>query len=79
MSALPTRAARAAFSEKALYGKDQEEIRAMLTSAGFDFDGYPKSFRMGIFLQRLPDFVMVANRIAINFDGQDATTKVERN
>jgi hypothetical protein len=107
-------AARATFSEKALYGKDQAEIRAMLTSAGIDFDSYPKSFRMGAFLQRvmlarpftpqeleripteyrppagtqvtraavqvidMPDFVTVANRVAIIFDEQGATTKVER-
>jgi tRNA(His) guanylyltransferase len=46
-------AARAAFPTKPLQGKDQAEMRAMLTSAGIDFDSYPNSFRMGTFLQRV--------------------------
>jgi len=46
-------AVHAAFPTKPLQGKDQAEMRAMLISAGIDFDSYPKSFRMGTFLQRV--------------------------
>jgi tRNA(His) 5'-end guanylyltransferase len=99
-------AARAAFPAKALHGKDQAEMRTMLTAASIDFDSYPKSFRLGTFLQRvarerpfapeeleripaehrpppgtlvthvavevidMPDFITVANRVAVIFDGQ---------
>jgi tRNA(His) 5'-end guanylyltransferase len=46
-------AAQAKFSHKALYGKEQKAMLAMLTEAGVDFEAaYPASCRRGSFVRR---------------------------
>lgn len=46
-------AAQAQFSHKALYGKDQKAMLAMLAEAGIDFeDAYPSCCRRGSFVRR---------------------------
>lgn len=47
-------AARAEFSAKALQGKDQTAMRAMLAEKGINFDvAYPSNFRRGTWLRRV--------------------------
>lgn len=46
-------AARAHFSHKALHGKDQRDMRAMMAEKGIDFEAaYPASFKWGTWLRR---------------------------
>lgn len=44
--------AQANFSHKALFGKDQKAMLAMLADAGVDFEAFPASFRRGSFVRR---------------------------
>lgn len=44
--------AQANFSHKALFGKDQKAMLAMLADAGVDFETFPASFRLGSFIRR---------------------------
>ena len=47
-------AARSQFSAKALHGKDQSAMRAMLADKGVDFDAaYPVNFRRGTWVRRV--------------------------
>ena len=47
-------AARAHFPHKALHGKDQGHMRAMLTEKGVDFETvYPASFKWGTWVRRV--------------------------
>lgn len=45
-------AAQAHFSHKALYGKDQKAMLAMLAEARVDFDAYPACCRLGSWVRR---------------------------
>lgn len=44
--------AQSRFSHKALHGKDQKTMLAMLAEAGVDFEALPPSFRLGTFVRR---------------------------
>lgn len=44
--------AQSRFSHKALHGKDQKAMLAMLAEAGVDFDSLPAPFRRGSFIRR---------------------------
>lgn len=47
-------AARAHFSHKALHGKDQHDMRAMMAEAGTDFEtAYPPKFKWGTWVRRV--------------------------
>lgn len=47
-------ACRAHFSAKAMHGKDQDDMRAMLASAGIDFNvTYPSEDRYGVYYRRV--------------------------
>lgn len=47
-------AARAHFSHKALHGKDQRDMRAMLAEKGIDFEStYPPKFKWGTWVRRV--------------------------
>lgn len=45
-------AAQSRFSHKALHGKDQGMMLAMMAEDGFDFDSLPATFRRGSFVRR---------------------------
>jgi tRNA(His) guanylyltransferase len=44
--------AQSRFSHKALFGKDQKAMLAMLAEVGVDFEQYPACFRRGSFVRR---------------------------
>ena len=46
-------AARANFSHKAIFGKDQTAMRTMLAEKGVAFDSYPTAFKWGTFVRRV--------------------------
>jgi tRNA(His) guanylyltransferase len=46
-------ATRAHFSAKAMHGKNQSDMRAMLHGAGVEFEDYPNAFKRGTFLRRV--------------------------
>lgn len=59
-------AARAHFSAKALFGKDQRDMRAMMLGAGTDFEtAYPPYFKWGTWVRRVTvDRAMTAEELS---------------
>lgn len=45
--------AQSRFSHKALHGKDQKAMHAMLADNGVDFEALPAAFRLGTFVRRV--------------------------